>query len=144
MHNKYILTVVCLFMVCVFAGCAESNDLATQNVASSVASESSQPESSPFEETVSSGTDSQTETKNESKATDHEAVIITSDSAENIALNNLGITRDDVKYIHSYEEHDGGSIVAWCVEFEVNNTQYNYYVDMITGEILKVFEETHN
>ena len=69
---------------------------------------------------------------------------ITSDDAETIALNDLGIIRDDVKYIHSYEGHDDGTTVAWCVEFEADNTQYNYYVDMTTGEILKIFEETHN
>ncbi len=131
MRSKYILAAVCFLMVFLFSGCAESKDSAVQNASSSAASESSQAESGLSEENAASETGAQTET-------------ITSDSAEKIALNDLGITRSDVKYIHSYEEHDGGSIVAWCVEFEVNNTQYNYYVDMATGEILEVFEETHH
>lgn len=126
MHNKHILTVICVLMICLLAtGCSGSGDSATQDGGSSVAAEASRSEDSlPEEETT--------------------VTAITSDAAENIALDHSGVAREDVTYIHSYEEHDGGSMVAWCVEFEVRKTQYSYYVDMATGEILRVYEETHD
>ncbi len=171
MHNQYILTAISALMVCLLVtGCTESGDSTTQDAASSIAVESSQTEDSLLEEeaaaisqtedqaeqandaaeteedetTVTSQTEDQTEQADETVETEEESEAITSDAAEKIALDHLGIDREDVKYIHSYEEHDGGTMVAWCVEFEVQNTQYNYYVDMATGEILRVYEETHN
>lgn len=137
MRNRYILIAISFFVCFFAAGCNGSDDSAAQNVTSSAVNESSRTEDGLSEENVTSEADSQPEIKDGSET-------ITSDSAENIALNNWGIDRDEVKYIHSYEEHDGGSIVAWCVEFEVNDTQYSCYVDMTTGEILKVFEEQHD
>ena len=137
MRNRYILIAISFFVCFFAAGCNGSDDLSAQNVISSVINESSRAEDGLSGENVTSEAESQSEITDGSET-------ITSDSAENIALDHWGIARNDVKYIHSYEEHDGGSIAAWCVEFEVNDTQYSCYVDMTTGEISNVFEEKHD
>ncbi len=138
MNSKHILSMaLSLILFCTLVGCTGSDDLEP-----TVTSGSSQSESEQSEVATTSETGSQTEAMTSEIGSQTEA--ITSKAAETIALNDVGITESDVKYIHSYEEHDGGTIVAWCVEFEVGNTQYSYYVDMYTGEILRSFVERHD
>lgn len=71
------------------------------------------------------------------------AAGITGEEAEDIALTAAGITRSDVKYIHSHEEYDDGFVEGWCVEFGVGSTKYEYLIHIDTGEILEVSVDRH-
>ncbi len=70
------------------------------------------------------------------------AYNITAAEAESIALKSGGVSRSDVKYIHSYIDNDDGRTV-YEVEFLVNNTEYEYKIDVNSGAILEQDIETH-
>ncbi len=67
---------------------------------------------------------------------------ITSAEAESIALKSGGVSIGSVKYIHSYIDNDDGKIV-YEVEFAVNNTKYEYKIDINNGTILEQDIDNH-
>ena len=60
-----------------------------------------------------------------------------------MVLKDASVTMKEVKDLKcELEEEDG----AYCyeIEFEVNDTEYEYKVDALTGEILEVNKETED
>lgn len=67
---------------------------------------------------------------------------VTAAEAESIALKSAGVSRSDVKYIHSYIDTDNGRFV-YEVEFVINNIEYEYKIDTDEGTILEQDKEMH-
>lgn len=60
---------------------------------------------------------------------------ITAEEAENIALNDAGVSRNSVRYINSKLDRDDGRTV-YEVEFAVDYTEYEYEINAADGNIV--------
>ena len=60
---------------------------------------------------------------------------VSSDEAENIALEQAGLSRDVVRFERTERDLERGRLV-WDVEFERENVEYSFKIDAKTGEIL--------
>ena len=78
----------------------------------------------------------------ESTATRAESEGITEDQALDIALNHAGVTKSDVtsSFVNKDFDDDRG-ITTYDVEFRVGAQEYNYDIDMTTGEIYEFDSE---
>lgn len=61
---------------------------------------------------------------------------ITAEKAKDIALKDAGLTEDQVSKLKVKKDHDDG-VVKYKVEFEKDNTEYEYEINAETGKILK-------
>ncbi len=61
---------------------------------------------------------------------------ISATEAENIALNHLGMTRENIRFERTEIDHERGKLV-WEVEFEKENKEYSFEIDAVTGKILR-------
>lgn len=68
-----------------------------------------------------------------------ETSVITSEDAEAIALSHAGLTAEQIDRISSKLDPDDG-ILQYDVEIRVGQTEYDYEIDAVTGEILS-FEQ---
>ena len=64
------------------------------------------------------------------------SAALTAEQAETIALESLGLTRDQVRFDRSELDYERG-VQVWEVEFRYENTEYNFEIDANTGEILR-------
>ena len=71
-----------------------------------------------------------------------ESESIGSDTALSIALNDAGLSKNEVTNTKSNFEHDDGRYI-FGVEFSSDNIEYEYYIDAKTGEILKSDSDIH-
>lgn len=58
-------------------------------------------------------------------------------AAKAAALSHAGVAESDTKYIHGYLDYDNGRPVHYDVEFVAGNVEYDYEIDLYTGEILE-------
>ena len=68
--------------------------------------------------------------------TSAEATKITRDEALKIALEDAGLTQDQIRDLEVELDKDGGEL-HYDVDFEVNDKDYDYEIDAETGKILK-------
>ncbi len=66
---------------------------------------------------------------------ENDGQYIGNDAAKQIALEHAGLTEDGVRFIHAHLELDDGSW-KYDVEFLKDNTEYDYDINALTGEIL--------
>ncbi len=64
------------------------------------------------------------------------SAALTAEQAETIALESLGLTRDQVRFDRSELDYERG-VQVWEVEFRYETTEYDFEIDATTGEILK-------
>ena len=79
--------------------------------------------------------DPATETSDPTGQTAEDTAGITADEAKNIAFEKAGVTEADVTDLEVELDEDNG-VKYYEVNFDVNNTDYDYDIDAITGEII--------
>ena len=111
-------------------------DIEHYNSSSQVASQApvtSGKETAPEKSGNQSFTASSTPAKtSSSSATDS---YIGEDAAQKIALDHAGVSKDSVKFVYTQLERDDGRW-KYEVEFYKDNTEYDYDIDAISGDIL--------
>ena len=60
---------------------------------------------------------------------------ISANEAENIALEKVGLARENIRFERTEIDRERGKLV-WEVEFEYENKEYSFEIDAITGKIL--------
>ncbi len=60
---------------------------------------------------------------------------ISANEAENIALEKIGLARENIRFERTEIDRERGKLV-WEVEFEYENKEYSFEIDAITGKIL--------
>ena len=60
---------------------------------------------------------------------------ISATEAENIALNHLGMTRENIRFERTELDRERGNLV-WKVEFEHGRTEYSYEIRVSDGKVL--------
>ncbi|MDE5991764.1 MAG: PepSY domain-containing protein [Oscillospiraceae bacterium] len=80
-------------------------------------------------------------TNNIETSSDEASVQITLDEAKNIALKHAGIKSSDAVFTKAKSDNDGG-ILKYDIEFTANNTEYEYEISAIDGDILESSAET--
>lgn len=60
---------------------------------------------------------------------------IGNEAAKQIALDHAGLTAEEVHFVHAHLEQDDGSWI-YDIEFHKDNTEYDYDIHALTGEIL--------
>lgn len=61
---------------------------------------------------------------------------ISANEAENIALSQVGLTRENIIFERTEIDRERGKLV-WEVEFEKGNMEYSFEIDAVTGKILR-------
>ena len=70
-----------------------------------------------------------------------EQTKISEKRAEEIALNNAGVSRSEVKYIRTEKDRDNGKTV-YDIEFRTkDNMEFDYEIDANTGDVLSYDKE---
>lgn len=64
------------------------------------------------------------------------AAEITADEAKQIALDKAGVQEADIHDYETEQDQENGRPV-YEIQFDVGETEYEYYIDRETGEILK-------
>ncbi len=64
------------------------------------------------------------------------SVKISANEAENIALERVGLTRENIRFERTELDRERGKLV-WEVEFEKENKEYSFEIDAVTGKILR-------
>ena len=67
---------------------------------------------------------------------------ITLDEAKQIALDRAGVAAEDALFIKAHTDRDDGRAV-YDIEFYSNATEYEFDVDVVTGEITEFETEQH-
>lgn len=140
--NKLFLKTTFLLTALLLSGCNSQ----TEPVAIQPTQEISTPEttditSTDFEEIpeISDGVDSKT---NESASINNESTAYISESeAKEIALLHANVNEVDANFLKVKLDYDNG-IAEFEVEFYVDNMEYDYEINAITGEILSYDHET--
>lgn len=57
------------------------------------------------------------------------------ETAKQTALNHVGLNEADVNFVHAHLEQDDG-VWKYDIEFHKDNTEYDYDIDALSGEIL--------
>lgn len=70
-----------------------------------------------------------------------EPEYITAEKAENIALSNAGLKRDDVRFERTEFDVDDG-VAHYDVEFDYKGWEYDYEIHAVTGAVLSAPKET--
>ena len=65
-------------------------------------------------------------------------------AAKEAALADAGTKEGDTSYMSCYMDYDDGRAKYYKVEFYVGNTEYEYEIDLYSGNILKKSTDTHN
>lgn len=83
-----------------------------------------------------SSTDKNTETSNSS--------YISESTAKEAALAHAQVNESDTRYIHCYIDYDNGKAKYYKVKFVVENTQYDYKIDLYSAAIIECEIESYN
>lgn len=73
----------------------------------------------------------------------NETVKISIEEAKNIALKHANLTNDKVSFIKVESDLDNG-IEKYDIEFYYENTEYDYEINALTGEIIKYDYDVEN
>lgn len=65
------------------------------------------------------------------------AETLSQDEAEQIALDDAGVTREDVTQWDRSELDQDDGVQMWEIEFDVNQSEYEYDIDAVSGDILQ-------
>ena len=68
------------------------------------------------------------------------AGMLTAEEAEEIALENAGLTREDVTFLRSEYEVDRG-VPQYEVDFIHNGQEYDYHISAENGQILEYSQD---
>jgi uncharacterized membrane protein YkoI len=77
---------------------------------------------------------------NRSLATTNAGQYIGEEKAKSAALEHAGVTAEQAIFIKAYLDHDDGRVV-YDVEFYSGNTEYDYEIDAVSGDILESDKE---
>ena len=64
------------------------------------------------------------------------------EAAKEIALEKAGLTAEQVTFTKAHQDRDDGRLV-WELEFFADGTEYDFDIDVATGEITEYDTETH-
>ncbi len=67
---------------------------------------------------------------------DATSMKISAQEAENIALEKVGLVRENVRFDRTEIDRERGKLV-WEVEFENENKEYSFEIDAVTGKIIR-------
>ena len=67
---------------------------------------------------------------------------VTLEEAKQIALDHAGVAAEDAVFTKAHHDHEDGRVVA-DIEFYVGETEYDYDVDITTGEVVEYETEEH-
>ncbi len=67
---------------------------------------------------------------------------VTLEEAKQIALDHAGVAAEDAIFTKAHHDHDDGRVVA-DIEFYAGDTEYEFDVDITTGEITEFETEKH-
>ncbi len=70
-----------------------------------------------------------------------EQKAITQEEALKIALDYAGLKEDQITLTKSHRSRDNGGPI-WEIEFRCNGVEYDFDVDMLTGQILEVDQDS--
>ena len=126
--KKKLLVIVTVITLLIMCGCSSTPaDQATEDQAPAVTEETQEDAAAD----TSQATDAAADT---SQATDAAAKISESE-AKAIALKHAGLKEADVKFTKFNEDMDDG-VWQYEIEFVSGETEYDYEINMETGEIL--------
>ncbi len=69
---------------------------------------------------------------------------ISADQAKEIALNNAGLTEDEVTFVRTEKDSDDGRVVYEVEFYSKDNKEYDYEIDAETGDIISFDEDAEN
>ena len=78
------------------------------------------------------------------KIDDSELGYIGRETAKVIALEDVGIQESDVKYINIWLAYDNGLPECYKVEFQSEQVEYKYEIDLYSGEVLEKILRDYN
>ncbi len=84
---------------------------------------------------TSQGENTQTQQEQSAQTPQAQSDYIGVDKAKEIALNNAGLSENNVVFTKSKLDRDNG-LVVYDIEFIQNNMEYEYEIDALTGDIL--------
>ena len=127
--RKLLFTIIIISILAIsVTGCTDTED------ASSIPADEAEPS-----EEVSSA-DSAISPENETAASED---VITLDRAKEIALAHAGLEETDVTFVKSWLETDDGR-QEYEIEFYRGNTEYDYDIDALTGDIVNYDSDAEN
>ena len=127
--RKLLFTIIIISILAIsVTGCTDTED------ASSIPADEAEPS-----EEVSSA-DSAISPENETAASED---VITLDRAKEIALAHAGLEETDVTFVKSWLETDDGR-QEYEIEFYRGNTEYDYDIDALTGDIVSYDSDAEN
>jgi uncharacterized membrane protein YkoI len=127
--RKLLFTIIMISILAIsVTGCTETED------ASPIPADEAEPS-----EEVSSA-DSAISPENETAASED---VITLDRAKEIALAHAGLEETDVTFVKSWLETDDGR-QEYEIEFYRGNTEYDYDIDALTGDIVSYDSDAKN
>lgn len=69
---------------------------------------------------------------------------ISADRAKEIALNNAGLTENEVTFVRTEKDRDDGRVVYEVEFYSKDNKEYDYEIDAETGDIISFDEDAEN
>lgn len=140
MKKRILLAGTILTAAVVMAGCQQGNAARTQQESTGQTMEAEAPKT----QGETSQKENQKETqKSETSKNDAVSAQITEEEAKSIALKDAGVEEAQVAGIRVNQEYDDGK-QKYEVDFYVENREYDYDIDVATGEILSVDSEIEN
>lgn len=137
-----ILSVTAIMLLT--AGCGSRDKKSSAEETSAIrpkeavtAEETRTTEGNPAAETVSGGDETQDTYANETAASKADALqsgLLSEEEARNIALNDAGVTEQEVSGIRIKLETEHG-VQEYEVDFYAGNAEYDYDIDAVTGDI---------
>lgn len=88
-------------------------------------------------------TDSNNNSNNNQNDINHQAGNISAEEAENIALTHTNLDANSVQFLRTEMEHEHGTLI-YEVDFVYNNFDYDYKINVMTGEIISYDRDTHH
>lgn len=120
------------------AATTAATDVTTDAANEITTEENTQTEAPQTEESSDSAADTAAPEQNE--VSSQSSVSIVEEAARDAALKHAGVSLDDVSFIRINRELDDG-IDKYEVDFYVGNTEYDYDINAITGEIISYDSE---
>ena len=80
------------------------------------------------------------EDKDDMRLQSDTSVTVSRDRAIELALNDAGFTREEVRDLEAELDRERGG-TYWEVDFEAGGYEYSYDIDSVTGEVVKADRE---
>ena len=143
--KKAALYLAVMTAAVLLGGCGGSSSTVTSQQDAKVESAKETATESKTESKTETKTESKTETKTESKTetatpeptkeAEKQSTEITEDQAKEIALKDAGLKESDVTFTNVGRDFDDG-IEKYDIDFRANGMEYDYDIDIRSGEIL--------